>query len=370
MQMAKLAEKLGMDPVEIRWRNLFREGSVHSMGSPLPPGVSLPEVVSECAQTAGWQKATAGWERQAEDAAWPKLAPPQETYLKRGVGFACSLKNVGFSYGFPERCWATVELHGSGDIERIVIHHAGADVGQGAHTVFAQMAAEAVGVPLDRVELIVSDTADTGDSGSVSASRMTFMAGNSIQGAVEIALERWADEDRPAIGTYKFVPRPTTAMDPETGRSDPNISYGYVAQAVALEVDTETGHIRILDLISANDVGHALNPQQVVGQIEGAVVQAAGYVILENFIQEEGYVLTPHLSTYLIPGVLDIPDNVESLVLEYPDPQGPWGARGMAEMPYLPLAPAIMAAMHQALGVWFDDFPLTPERVLQALGKI
>ena len=110
--------------------------------------------------------------------------------------------------------------------------------------------------------------------------------------------------------------------------------------------------------------------QQIRGQIEGAVVQAAGYTILENFIQKDGYVHTPHLSTYLIPTVLDIPEHVESMILEYPDPVGPWGARGMAEMPFLPVAPAVIAAVHDATGVWFHEFPLTPERVLLGLGII
>ncbi len=369
-QFNKLAEALGMDPVEIRDRNLLKEGSTHVMGTVMPPGVSIPEVVAACARAAGWQKGERGWIRPAAGASWPAAVPEsQPAHLKRGVGFACAFKNVGFSHGFPERCWATVELHGSAEIERLVLHHAGADVGQGAHTVFAQMAADAAGVPFEKVELIVSDTDDTGDSGSVSASRMTFMAGNAIKGAVDLALARWEDEDRPAMATFNYVPRPTTPIDPKTGHSDPNISYGYVAQAVAVEVDTETGHIRVLDVISANDVGRALNPQAVVGQIEGGVVQAAGYGILENFVQRDGRVLTPHLSTYLIPGVLDIPAHVESLILEFPDPQGPWGARGMAEMPFIPFVPALTAALHDALGVWYNDFPLTPERVLRGLGQ-
>jgi len=105
----------------------------------------------------------------------------------------------------------------------------------------------------------------------------------------------------------------------------------------------------------------------VRGQIEGAVVQAAGYTVLEDFIQKDGYVLTPHFSTYLIPTVLDIPEKVDSLILEYADPRGPFGARGMGEMPFLAMAPAVVAAVHDAVGVWFDRFPLTPERVQQAL---
>jgi CO/xanthine dehydrogenase Mo-binding subunit len=375
-QMNRLAEALDMDPVEIRLKNVLREGSLLSVGTPLPPGVSLPQVVEECAKASGWQESPRGW--QAPDATAPdprsgsypdfhRSSKVEEAFIKRGIGFACAFKNVGFSYGFPEQCWATVELHGTGEIEQVVLHHAGADVGQGAHTVFVQMAAEAAGVGLDRVQLIASDTAYTGDSGSSSASRMTFMAGNAIKGAVEAALLKWQAEERPAIASCQYRPPPTTPLDPKTGKSEPNFAYGYAAQTASVEVDTETGHVRIIEVVSADDVGRALNPQQVQGQIEGAVVQAAGYTILENFIQQDGQVLTQHLSTYLIPTILDIPNRVRSIILEFPDPIGPWGARGMAEMPFLPLAPAVIAALHDATGVWFQEFPLTPERVLQGL---
>lgn len=364
IQMSRLAEALGMDPVEIRLKNILREGSLLSVGTPLPKGVSLPEVVMQAALKAGWhQDALGKWWR-------PELEPTQETHLRRGVGIAASFKNVGFSFGAPEQCTATVELEGGVEIEKAIVYHAGADCGQGAHTVFAQMASEALNLPLEKIHLVVSDTATSGSSGSTSASRMTFMAGNSIIGAAEAALEKWRAEERPARATYQYRPPRTTPLDPQTGKSEPNFAYGYVAQVATVEVDTETGHVRILDLISANDVGTAINPQQVVGQIEGAVVMAAGYAILENFIQKDGLVQTQHLSTYLIPTVLDIPEAVQSLVIEYPDPIGPWGARGMAEMPFLPLAPAVVAAVHDAIGVWYPEFPLTPERILKGLGKI
>ena len=371
MQMCRLAEALDIDPVEIRMRNVLREGALLSVGTPLPEGVSLPQVIEQCAYAGGWRKGGNGWQRPPDDAAtWPALRPPDGDHIKRGVGFACAFKNVGFSFGAPEHSYATVELHGRAEIERVVVHQAGADVGQGAHTVMAQMAAEAAGVPVEKVEMIVSDTAVTANSGSASASRMTFMSGSAIKGAIEQALKKWRDEERPAIATYRYNAPQTTPFDPETGFSRPNFAYGYVAQAVALEVDTETGHVRLLDVISANDVGKAINVQQVEGQIEGGVVQAAGYALLENFIQKEGYVQTKHLSTYLIPTVLDVPQHVRSLILEYPDPIGPWGARGMAEMPFMPLAPAIAAGLHNALAVWYDDFPLTPERILIGLQKI
>ncbi len=363
MQMNRLAEALGMDVVEIRLRNIVREGSILSVGTPLPKGVSIAQVVEECAKTAGWQYTEDGWKRP------PKPANPAP-HLRRGIGFACGFKNVGFSFGFPEQSWATVELYGGAEIERAVVHHAGADVGQGAHTVMAQIAAETLGIPLERVRMVVSDTAVTDNSGSSSASRMTFMAGNAIKGACETALEKWRAEERPVVVKYQYRPPATTPFDPQTGKCEPNFAYGYVAQAVEVEVDTETGAVRLVRVISADDVGKAVNPLQVQGQIEGAVVQAAGYAILENFIQKDGYVHTQHLSTYLIPSVLDIPEQVDSLILEYPDPIGPYGARGMAEMPFLPLTPATVAAVRDATGVWFSEFPLIPERVLRGLGKL
>jgi len=196
------------------------------------------------------------------------------------------------------------------------------------------------------------------------------MAGNSIKGAGEIAKKKWEDGERPVKVEYTYLAPSTSAYDPETGECNPNFSYGYVAEAVELAVDTETGEIQLLKVYCADDVGKAINPMQVVGQIEGCVVQAAGYALLENFIQKDGYVLTNMLSNYLIPTVLDIPEEVESIVMEMAEPNGPYGARGMAEMPYLPLAPAIMHALHNATGVWFHEFPLTPEKVLRGLGKL
>lgn len=377
-QMNRLAEVLGIDPVELRLRNILREGSLLSVGSPLPPGVSLPDVVEACASEAGWQRGVDGWmknkgeglrDRDLGSREKESDATKQEL-LKHGVGFGCAFKNIGFSFGYQENCWASVELQGDAEIEKVIVHHAGADVGQGGHTVMAQMAAKAIGVPVEQVEMVVSDTAVTENSGSTSASRMTFMSGHAIKGAAELALKKWRGEDRPAKATFRYLAPKTTPFDPETGKADPNVSYGYVAQAVEIEVDLETGFVRLVDVISVDDVGKAFNLQQIEGQIEGAVVQAAGYALLENFIQKDGYVQTQYLSTYLIPTVLDVPDRIQSVILEYPDPRGPWGARGMAEMPFLPLTPAVIAALHEATGVWFFEFPLTPERVLRGLGKL
>lgn len=357
-QMNKLAEALDMDPVELRLKNVLHDDSITVLGTPLPPGVTLARVVAEgVGQSGAWTQTAQGWQRA-------NGAPPTRSNRRRGTGVAIGFKNVGFSFGAAEHNWATVELYGAAEIERVVVRQAGADVGQGAHTVFRQMAAEGAGVPVECVELIGHDTAETGNSGSTSASRMTFMAGNAIKGAAEQALEKWRTEERPAIATYKYVPPKTTPYDKETGHANPNFAYGYMAQVAEVEVDVETGHITILRVVSAHDVGKAINPQQIVGQVEGAVVQAAGYTVMENLISREGRILTPYLSTYLIPTVLDIPHEIEPVILEYADPRGPWGARGMAEMPFMTLAPAVAAALHDATGIWFDEIPLTPERVV------
>ncbi len=364
-QINKLAELLEMDPVEIRMRNLLKEGSLLSVGTPLPKGVTMDLVLAKCAEKAGWQPTSNGWAYKPKPE--NQKTPP---HILHGLGLGCGFKNVGFSFGAPEQSIATIELQGGTEIEKAILYHAGADVGQGAHTIFSQMAAEALQIPLEKIHLVVSDTLLTGDSGSASASRMTFMAGNSIKGAAEMALQKWKNEERPATATYTYRPPKTTPFDPETGKSEPNFAYGYVAEAAEVEVDTETGQVRMGQVICVDDVGHAVNPNLVEGQIEGAVVQAEGYTLLENLIEKNGQVLTPTFSTYLIPTVLDVPDEVESIILEYPDPIGPWGARGMAEMPYLPFAATVIAAVHNATGVWFNDFPLTPERVLKGLGKL
>ncbi len=305
-----------------------------------------------------------GWNKKVKE------SEPFPSHIKRGRGLAAGFKNVGFSFGYQENCWARVEIHGKANIEQVICWHAGAEVGQGSHTVMAQMAAEAVGAPFEKVTMITSDSATMGNSGSVSASRMTFMAGNAIKGAGEAALKKWLAEERPAIAEYKYLAPPTEPFDPETGHSMPNFSYSYVAEAVEIEVDTETGQLRVLRVVCADDVGQAINPELVIGQIEGGVVQAQGYAISEDFKTKDGRVLTDQFSTYLIPTIWDIPEKVESVLVEIPEPNGPWGARGMGELPFLPLAPAIAAAIHDATGVWIDEFPFTPERVLRALGKI
>ncbi len=366
-QMNRLAVALELSPVEIRMKNLLEDGDPLSVGTPLPGPVGLKQV-TEAAARAGDDHA--GSSRSS----WEHRAPHRraaDSTRRRGRGIAVGFKNIGFSFGYQENSWAKVVLEGTTDIEQATLFIAGADVGQGHHTAMVQIAAEELGVLPERIRLVVSDTATTQSSGSASASRLTYMAGNAVIGATERALGAWQEEERPAVAEYTYLAPQTEPFPHEAGRAfKPNIAYGYLAQSVELEVDVETGHIHLNRVVSAHDVGRAINPQQVIGQVEGGIVQAEGYVLLEDFQTRDGRILTTNMSTYLIPGVMDIPDQVETVIVETPDPDGPYGARGMAEMPYLGLAPAIIAAVHDATGVWFNEFPLTPERVLRGLGKI
>jgi CO/xanthine dehydrogenase Mo-binding subunit len=407
-QMNKLAEVLGIDPVELRLKNVLREGSLTTTQTLPPPGISMAEVIEACATASEWsggekerrregekeQRREGEKERRREGekeqrregdfSSAPLLlrssAPPlPRTFssiqslisnpqsLRQGRGFACAFKNVGFSFGFPERCEATIEIHGRGEIEKVVLRQAGADVGQGAHTVFRQMTAAALFVSEDVVEMELSDTATSGDSGSASASRLTWMAGNAIRGAAERALAAWEAEERPAVGHFRYEPPRTQMFDETTGKAMPNFTYGYVAEVVEVTVDIETGHLRVDRVVCADDVGKALNRTLIEGQIEGAIVQAFGYAVMENLQVKDGRIQNPYLSQYLIPGIKDVPGQVDSLILEYPDPLGPWGVRGMAEMPYLPFAPALVAALHAATGVWFNEIPLMPYKVVEKL---
>ncbi len=365
MQMNKLAAATGIDPVEIRRRNLLREGSIGITSTEMPAGVSLPQVVDACAEAAEW---THPKPPPVPIASFASL-PSTTDRVRRGRGFACTYKNVGFSFGFPERSEARLVLHGDNDQPTSAeVFLAGADVGQGAHTAFVQMAAEATGLAFEDITATFSDTATSGDSGSASASRLSFMTGNAILGAAEEAEKAWREGARPAVGEFRYVPPPTEPLDPEGAPTTPNFAYGYVAEAVDLSVDLDTGHVVVHDVVCAIDVGRIINRALVVGQVEGAVIQAHGYALSENLQVEEGRVLNPRLSGYLIPGIGDIPEQVRTILLEIPDPVGPFGVRGMAEMPLMPYAPAVAAALFDATGVWFDEFPFTPGRLAAGLG--
>jgi CO/xanthine dehydrogenase Mo-binding subunit len=351
--VTRLAHAIGMDPVEFRRRNIYREGSIEPTQQPLPAGVSALPVLERCAEEAGRR--------------FGKEHPPR-SWLKRGVGIAAGIKNLGYSFGFPEQSTATVEIRGRGEPERAVVRVGAADVGQGTHLILRQIAAEVLDLPLDRIEMVTDDSSEAPNAGSASASRLTLMAGRAVHDAAVEALRQYqATDDERVEATVQFRPNATTMLSDDDGSGIPNYCYGYAAQAVEVEVNTLTGQVRVCKVISVHDVGRAINMQQVEGQIEGCLAQAIGYALLEDLKSRDGVILTPHLSTYLLPTALDMPDEIVPVVLELEDTQGPFGARGVAEMPLVPFLPAVAAAIHDATGIWLTRQPFTPERVLEAI---
>jgi CO/xanthine dehydrogenase Mo-binding subunit len=247
------------------------------------------------------------------------------------------------------------------------------DIGQGSNTIMTQIAAEALGVPASRIRLVTGDTDLTRDAGKTSASRQTFVSGNAARLAAEdlrAQLARLGNTDLAAlpeispgfvaIGRGRFDP-PTTALDAE-GQGVPYATYGFAAQLAAIEVDTGLGTIKVLRIVAAHDVGRAVNPQQVEGQIHGGIAQGLGLALMEEYVPGR----TENLHDYLIPTIGDIPP-IETLLIEDAEPLGPFGAKGIGEPALIPTAPAILNALHHATGVRVRRVPATPDRVHAAL---
>lgn len=352
--VTRLAHALKMEPDELRRRNMYTEGSLESTGHPVPKGVSASEVLERAIEET--RTRFGALRRSGEDPA-----------LRRGRGIACGIKNVGYSFGFPEQATATVELDiVGGALRGATVRVGAADVGQGTHLILRQIAAETLELSLEAVRTVTDDSAQAPNAGSASASRMTLMGGRAVKDAAEEARRKWRLGEG-AQATVQYRPPRTTPLDLQTGDGVPNYCYGYAAQAVDVEVDMRTGIVRVLRVISVHDVGRAINRQQVEGQIEGCLAQAVGYALTENFIVREGKMLTPHFSSYLLPTTLDMPTEVYPIILESADPNGPFGARGVAEMPLVPFAAAVAIAIHDATGAWLSDLPMTPPRVLAAI---
>lgn len=365
MQMNKLAEALGVDPVELRMKNLLEDGSIALTGNPMPKGVGIKETLRQAALGASWREEGDQWIK-------PDLGTPSAPYRRRGIGVACGYKNVGYSFGFDDKSKVIVELalDESGEVTRALVKLGASDQGMGAHTALAQIAAEALGIDYEKVRVALVDTSVVPNGGSCSASRHVYMSGNAIiracQEAVRKRQEALRTGERRVSVEYEYhgrSVRPTTPYDDENGMCDPHISYGYTSQIALVEVDVETGQTEVLKFLAAQDVGKAINPEMVKGQAGGGVHMGLGYALTEEFIQKEGLVKTRRFSEYHIPTVADMPREFIPFIVEVPDPTGPFGAKGVGEMTTLPTAPAIISAIHDAVGVWIDNLPATAEKV-------
>nr|NIO68915.1 molybdopterin-dependent oxidoreductase [Anaerolineae bacterium] len=371
-QMDKLAEALGMDPVELRMKNLLEPGDVAVTGNVMTEETGVKETLRQAALVAGWRQEGERWIK-------PDLGAASAPYKRRGIGVAVAYKNVGYSLAFEDKASAHVALTlaESGEIARVLVKIASIEVGQGVLTALAQIAADTLGVDLSKVRMAYLDTANVPDAGSSSASRHVFMSGGAVHRACLAAKDRWEATLRAETGEthveaeYTFrgrSVRATTPFAPETGQCEPHISYSYATQIALVEVDTETGETDILHFWTAADAGKVVNPPMYFGQQAGGVHMGVGYALTEHYIQQDGRPRTRRFSEYHIPTVLDMPRQFESIAVESaPDPNGPFGATGLGETPTLPTAPAITNAIHDAVGVWIDDLPANAERVWRAL---
>ena len=371
-QMDKLAEALGLDPVELRMKNLLEPGDIAVTGNVMTEETGVKETLRQAALAAGWRQEGERWSK-------PDIGAPSAPHKRRGIGVAIGYKNVGYSLGFDDKSSAqvTLTLAESGEIARVLVKIASIEVGQGVLTALAQIAADTLGVDLSRVRMAYLDTANVPDAGSSSASRHVFMSGNAVHRACQAAREKWEAVLRAETGEthveaeYTFrgrSVRATTPFAPETGECEPHISYSYATQIALVEVDTETGETDLLNFWTAADAGKVVNPATYFGQQAGGVHMGVGYALTEHYIQQDGRPRTRRFSEYHIPTVLDMPREFESIAVESaPDPNGPFGATGLGETPTLPTAPAITNAIHDAVGVWIDNLPATSERVWRAL---
>jgi selenium-dependent xanthine dehydrogenase len=363
----ELAQKLGMSPFDLRRRNALRPGSTTSTGQVL--GTSTPYLETLDAV----ERALAA----AEEA----MPPPSRGY-KRGVGVASCYKNVGLGLGLPEPTGVAIDLTPAG---RILIRFGGAELGQGAETVVAQMAAQALGVPYSLIDILGCDTGRTPDGGITSASRTTYMSGNAVVEAAPRFLERVrafrpgsspltpellaglgrALEARGEVLSVEHTYRPPPTYPLEAaGEAERTkfVSFSYATQAAIVDVEEASGEVHVRRIVAAHDIGRTINPLGARGQIEGSCLMGLGYALSEEFILDRGYLATDTLAKVGIP-VIDSSPPVDVLLIEDPDPGGPFGAKGIAEAAAIPTAPAILNAISRAVGVRIRRLPATPDRV-------
>ena len=371
-QVDDLAYRLGMDPLELRRLNGFRLGSATATGQVLDQSVGYQETLRRAAEAAGW---TGG--RRPE-------APRRGTGRRAGgTGAATSFFAVSSGRG-NDFATAYIFLTGEGRIE---VRTGLVELGQGSRTVLAQLAAEALGVPLELVSTPEPDTAVDPDSLTTTASRGATLGGNAVLMAARAAREtlgrlggapgapgelplaelgrRLCPGGRLLIGQGQWR-KPTPTFDPETGQGQPYHVYTYATQIADVEVDLETGEVEVLRVVAAHDVGRAINPALVGAQIQGGVSMGVGYALYEDLRFREGRMQNPDLTDYVLPTSVETPA-VVPVIVEEPNEMGPFGGKGIGEPPVIPTAPAIANAIFHATGARVRALPITPERVLDAL---
>jgi CO/xanthine dehydrogenase Mo-binding subunit len=360
-QMDKLAAELGIDPVELRLLNALEPGATMPTGQVLTGSLPTKEVIRRAAALPLPEP-----EELPRDAIRLPGGAGNTTRgegVRRGIGFAVGFKNVCYSEGFDDYCSARVRL--SGDGSRAKVYCAAAEVGQGVSDVILQVARLELGI--DDVVLEIGSTADVGSSGSSSASRMTWMAAGAVQLACRSALEELDRSSGEEVDVERVYRHPRTfPLDPETGQVEgprSHVAFAVAAMRVVVEVDVELGLTRVVWIGTAQDVGHALNPLAVEGQIEGGTAQGLGLALMEEILTRDGVILNPNFTDYLIPTFLDMPPVVSELV-EEPEPEAPYGVKGVGEPPTVVSTAAIVAALRDATGRELTRVPVRPDDIV------
>ena len=360
-QMDKLAAALSLDPIELRLKNALHTGSVLPTGQPIA-GVAP---VRECLQRLQQLPLPPGESALDRD---PMLLPGgagnvgHGEGLKRGVGVAVGYKNLGYSEGFDDSSEAWVRVSVDRDGPRAEVKTAAVEVGQGLDTIVTQIVRTELGI--DRVLIRPPDTA-IGSAGSSSASRQTMMTGGAVQlacQAVRAEIERSGglqELRRPVEATRVFHHRRTGKLD-ASGQGDPHVTFAFGAARAVVEVDQDLGLVRVLQLAVAQDVGRALNPQSVLGQIEGGSAQGLGLALMEEVALVDGQVKNASFTDYLIPTILDMPPVVSEIV-EEPEPGLPYGAKGVGEPSTVVVPAAVVAALRNATGRELRRAPVKPD---------
>jgi len=393
-QMDKLAVEVGMDPVELRCRNAMSEGAQAPTGQVIDSAAPVEELLRTV------QSMPMPPDRPPDAAADLRALPGGVSNVThgegvvRGVGYAVTYKNIGFSEGFDDFSTACLRLEVVNGEPVVTVHTAAAEVGQGLVTVEQQIARTELAV--DRVVVHGKDT-QVGSGGSTSASRQTYVTGGAVRAACEKVREVLFGMTRQQLGhpiaglrleggkvvsdgegvvaaiadvlgdrvieeTLEWRHRPTEPIDPETGQGFAHVQYAFSAHRAVVDVDVELGLIKVVALDCAQDVGKAINPKAVVGQIQGGSAQGLGLAIMEEIIVTGGVIRNPSFTDYLLPTMLDMPP-MQIAVLEHADPHAPYGLRGVGEPPAISSGPAVASAIRQAVGKQLSRVPIRPEHI-------
>ena len=382
-----LSEKLDLDPVEVRRINALHVGSITNTGQRLEDSVGLTACIDRVEEEL----------HKINPEPFKPVADPQNPDLIRAWGVAAAYKNTGLGGGAEDVSNAEIELFTDGTFE---IRSSAAEMGQGLTAVMQMIVAEEMGVPADQVKVLVMDTDLTPDGGPTTASRQTFITGNASRLAAQTLRNAIAafigekfdihpdrvefqnglvqakgkavtyDEIAEEMISVGQVPRALYRYEaPQTkplgAGGKMHFAYSYAAQAAQVEVDRRTGETKVLHIITANDVGMALNPLGLQGQIEGGIIMGLGHCLTEEFIVKDGKVITDRFARYQIPNILHTP-KITSIIIEHPASEGPYGAKGVGEISSIPTTPAITNAIYNAVGVRINRTPVDPEIIAKA----